>query len=250
MVLLVCRTCICVRKNCAAECSQSFCICWCLWVLAVVRDGVTGYRKYNPLSHKERKSPLCLTSFKSFISCCSCYIIWVHAATEIIENTPSKISSVGKTWEDVDVVFKLQAWPIVLPITCKLQCTNWQKKKSFYQYLCGVGTKQTNFAICDCLIMRLEARPVADSKTSLIMSHSERFKSLLKGFTALKMHLIFCLLLDTMNYTHSALHIFSNSKVLDCLGDTWAEENIQLPPVHFTAAPCPKPHVFSWLYFL
>lgn len=81
-----------------------------------------------------------------------------------------------------------------------------------------MGTKQTNFAICDCLITRLEARPVADSKTSLIMSHSERFKSLLKGFTALKMHLIFCLLLDTMNYTHSALHIFSNSKVLDCLG--------------------------------
>lgn len=131
MVLLVCRTCICVRKNWATECSQSFCICWCLWVLAVVRDGVTGYRKYNPLSHKERKSPLCLTSFKSFISHCSCYIIWVHAATEITENTPSKISSVGKMWEDVDVVFKLQTWWIVLPITCKLQCTNWQKKKAF-----------------------------------------------------------------------------------------------------------------------
>lgn len=119
--------------------------------------------------------------------------------------------------------------------------------------MCGVGTKQTNFAICDCLIMWLEARPIADSKTILIMSHSERFKSLLKGFTALEMQLIFfLLLLDTMNDTHSTLQIFSNGKVLDSLVDTWGEEKIhaQLPRVHFTAAPCPKPCVFSWLYFL
>lgn len=90
MVLLVCRTHVCVCKNWATKCSQSLCICCCLWVLAVVRDGVIGYRKYNPLSHIERKNPLCLTTFKSFISSCSCYIIWVHAATETIESTLSK----------------------------------------------------------------------------------------------------------------------------------------------------------------
>ena len=73
-----------------------------------------------------------------------------------------------------------------------------------------MGTKQTNFAICDCLIMCLEARPVADSKTSLIMSHSERFKSLLEGFTALKMHLIFCVLLDTIK-----LHTFCFAYLLN-----------------------------------
>lgn len=248
MVLLVCRTRICVCKNWATKCSQSLCICWCLGVFEVVRDSLICYRKYNPLPHKERKYPLCLTSFKSLISSCSCYIIWVHAATETIESTLSKISSVGKTWEDVDEVFKLETYQIVLPITCKLQCTD--KQKSFYQYFCGVGTKQTNFAICDCLIMWLEARPVADSKTILIMSPSERFKSLLKGFTGLEMHLIFCLLLDTMNYTHFASHIFSNTKVLGCLVSTWREEKIhaQLPSVHFIAAPCPKPCVFSWLY--
>lgn len=112
----------------------------------------------------------------------------MHAATETIESTLSKVSSVGKTWEDDNVVFKLQICQIVLPIAYKWQCTNWLTKKSFYQYLCGVGTKQTNFAICDCLIMWLEARPVPDSKTILILSHSGKFKSLLKGFTALKMH--------------------------------------------------------------
>lgn len=34
--------------------------------------------------------------------------------------------------------------------------------------------------------MCLEARSVADSKTSLIMSHSERFKSLFKRFYSIK----------------------------------------------------------------
>lgn len=129
MVLLVCRTHVCVCKNWATKCSQSLCICCCLRVLAVVRDGVIGYRKYNPLSHTEGKNPLCLTSFKSFISSCSCYIIWVHGATETKESTLSKVSSVGKTWGDVDVVFKLQICQIVLLITCKLQCTNWQTEK-------------------------------------------------------------------------------------------------------------------------
>lgn len=113
-------------------------------------------------------------------------------------------------------------------------------------------TKQTNFAICDCLIVCLEARPVADSKTSLIMPHSERFKSLLKGFTALERHLIFCMLLDTINYTDSALHIFLSSKLLDSLQDTWGPGRIhlQLPPVHFRASPCPTTRVLSQHLYL
>lgn len=81
-----------------------------------------------------------------------------------------------------------------------------------------MGTEQTNFAICDCLITCLEARPVADSKTSLIMFHGGRFKSLLKGFTALKMHLIFRLLLDRINYTQSAFCIFFNERTFGQFG--------------------------------
>lgn len=99
----------------------------------------------------------------------------------------------------------------------------WEPNKQILQFVC------------------LEARRAADSKTSLIMSHSERFKSLLKGFTALKMHLIFCMLLDTINYTHFALHIVSNNKVMDSLEDTWGagRNRPQLPSVHFRASPCP-----------
>lgn len=145
---------------------------------------------------------------------------------------------------------KLWICQIVLPITCKLQCTNWQTKK-FYQYLCGVGTKQTNFAICDCLITWLEARPVADSKTILIMSHSERFKSLLKGFTALEMHLIFFLLLDTMNDTHSA---FKSSQMAKFWTVRWIlgkrkRSMPSCPECISQQLPVPK-RVFSWLYFL
>lgn len=127
MVLLVCRTRVCVCKNWATKCSQSLCICCCLWVLAVVRDGIIGCRKYNSLSHTERKHFLCLTHLKSFISSCSCYVIWVHAATETIESTLTKVPSVGKTWGDVDMVFKLQICQNALPITSNL-LTN---KKAF-----------------------------------------------------------------------------------------------------------------------
>lgn len=68
-----------------------------------------------------------------------------------------------------------------------------------------VGTKQSNFAVCDCLIMCLEARPAADSKAGLIMSCSERFISL-KMFYSTKSALNICLLLDTINY-FSATHM-------------------------------------------
>lgn len=128
MVLLVCRTSVCVCKNWATKCSQSLCICCCLWALAVVKDGIIGCRKYKPLSHTERKNPLFLTRLKSFISSCSCYITSVHAATGTIKSTLSKVSSVAKTLGDVDMVFKLQICQIVLFITCKLQCTD---KKAF-----------------------------------------------------------------------------------------------------------------------
>lgn len=55
-----------------------------------------------------------------------------------------------------------------------------------------------------------------------------------------------------MNDMHSVLYMFSNSKVLDNLVDTWREEKIHawLPRVHYRAAPCPKPCIFPQLYFL
>jgi len=52
----------------------------------------------------------------------------VRAATETIENMPSKIFSIGKSWEDMDTDFKLQTHVIVLPIACQLQCSNWQRE--------------------------------------------------------------------------------------------------------------------------
>lgn len=98
----------------------------------------------------------------------------------------------------MDEVFKLRSCIIVahsLSITTE-QLTN---EKAFNCLHSG-GTKQTNFAICDCLIMCSKARSAADSNTGFIMSHGERFKSLLKGFIASKVHVIFCLLLDTIHY--------------------------------------------------